>query len=79
MAVRVQEADFDHVYEVNLRGPWLAMVAEVAAIRATAGTGAIVNNSSVGFLLAAVAVDFFAAAVFAAVVFFGITAGLRAA
>jgi NAD(P)-dependent dehydrogenase (short-subunit alcohol dehydrogenase family) len=44
------EADFDHVYAVNLKGPWLAMVAEVAAIRATAGTGAIVNNSSVGSL-----------------------------
>ena len=48
---QVQETDFDHVYAVNLRGPWLAMVAEVAAIRATAGTGAIVNNSSVGSLM----------------------------
>jgi NAD(P)-dependent dehydrogenase (short-subunit alcohol dehydrogenase family) len=47
---QVPEADFDHIYAVNLRGPWLAMVAEVAAIRATAGTGAIVNNSSVGSL-----------------------------
>ncbi|MEU8955048.1 glucose 1-dehydrogenase [Streptomyces sp. NPDC048518] len=47
---QVTEADFDHIYGVNLRGPWLAMVAEVAAIRATAGTGAIVNNSSVGSL-----------------------------
>lgn len=47
---RAREADFDHVYAVNLKGPWLAMVAEVAAIRATAGTGAIVNNSSVGSL-----------------------------
>ncbi|WP_037912363.1 SDR family NAD(P)-dependent oxidoreductase [Actinacidiphila yeochonensis] len=45
---QVPETDFDHVYAVNLRGPWLAMKAEVAAIRATAGTGAIVNNSSVG-------------------------------
>lgn len=44
------EADFDHIYAVNLKGVWLAMVAEVAAIRATAGTGAIVNNSSVGSL-----------------------------
>lgn len=44
------EADFDHLYAVNLKGPWLAMAAEVAAIRATAGTGAIVNNSSVGSL-----------------------------
>lgn len=48
---QVTEADFDHIYSVNLRGPWLAMVAEVAAIRATAGTGAIVNNSSVGSLM----------------------------
>ncbi|GAA2645167.1 2,5-dichloro-2,5-cyclohexadiene-1,4-diol dehydrogenase [Paractinoplanes durhamensis] len=44
-------ADFDRLYEVNLRGVWLAMTAEVAAIRATAGSGAIVNNSSVGSLM----------------------------
>ncbi|GAB2862516.1 glucose 1-dehydrogenase [Actinoallomurus bryophytorum] len=48
---RVGEADFDHVYAVNLRGAWLAMTAEVAAVRATSGTGAIVNNSSVGSLM----------------------------
>ena len=36
---QVSEADFDHVYAVNLKGPWLAMVAEVAAIRATARRG----------------------------------------
>ncbi|MFI6168754.1 SDR family NAD(P)-dependent oxidoreductase [Nocardia sp. NPDC051052] len=48
---QVREADFDYVYAVNLKGPWLAMVAEVAAIRATAGTGAIVNTSSVGSLM----------------------------
>jgi NAD(P)-dependent dehydrogenase (short-subunit alcohol dehydrogenase family) len=47
---RMPDADFDHLYAVNLRGQWLAMGAEVAAIRATAGTGAIVNNSSVGSL-----------------------------
>jgi NAD(P)-dependent dehydrogenase (short-subunit alcohol dehydrogenase family) len=47
---RVAEADFDQLYTVNLRGTWLAMVAQVEAIRATAGTGAIVNNSSVGSL-----------------------------
>ena len=46
------EAEFDAIYAVNLRGPWLSMAAEVAAIRATAGTGAIVNNSSVGSLRA---------------------------
>ncbi|MGW2058804.1 SDR family NAD(P)-dependent oxidoreductase [Streptomyces sp. NPDC001840] len=47
---QVRESDFDQVYAVNLRGTWAAMAAEVAAIRATAGTGAIVNNSSVGSL-----------------------------
>ncbi|MDA0563808.1 SDR family oxidoreductase [Streptomonospora sp. S1-112] len=45
---RVAEADLDHLYAVNLRGPWTAMAAEVAAIRATAGRGAVVNTSSVG-------------------------------
>lgn len=48
---QVREADFDYVYAVNLKGPWLAMVAEVGAIRTTAGTGAIANNSSVGSLM----------------------------
>jgi NAD(P)-dependent dehydrogenase (short-subunit alcohol dehydrogenase family) len=47
----VTEADFDHVYAVNLKGVWLAMVAEIGAIRASARTGAIVNNSSVGSLM----------------------------
>ncbi|MFC5183236.1 SDR family NAD(P)-dependent oxidoreductase [Actinomadura harenae] len=42
--------DFDVLYTVNLKGQWHAMKAEVAAIRATAGRGAIVNNSSVGSL-----------------------------
>lgn len=46
------EDELDHVYTVNFRGQWLAMAAEVAAIRATAGTGAIVNTSSVGSLRA---------------------------
>ncbi|CAM5318541.1 SDR family NAD(P)-dependent oxidoreductase [Streptomyces aurantiogriseus] len=48
---QLPEADFDHVYAVNLKGVWLAMVAQIAAIRATARTGAIVNNSSVGSLM----------------------------
>jgi NAD(P)-dependent dehydrogenase (short-subunit alcohol dehydrogenase family) len=47
---QLAEADFDRVCAVNLKGPWLAMNAEIAAIRATAGRGAIVNNSSVGSL-----------------------------
>jgi NAD(P)-dependent dehydrogenase (short-subunit alcohol dehydrogenase family) len=40
------EADFDLLTSVNYRGVWLAMAAEVRAIRTTAGTGAIVNTSS---------------------------------
>jgi NAD(P)-dependent dehydrogenase (short-subunit alcohol dehydrogenase family) len=47
---RVTLEDFDRIYEVNLRGVWLSMVAQVEAIRGTAGSGAIVNNSSVGSL-----------------------------
>ncbi|WP_018656293.1 SDR family NAD(P)-dependent oxidoreductase [Actinomadura flavalba] len=46
-----EEADLDHVYAVNLKGTWLAMAAEVKAIRATAGAGAILNTSSVGSLM----------------------------
>ncbi|TXS52503.1 glucose 1-dehydrogenase [Streptomyces sp. uw30] len=49
---QLSDAEFDRVAAVNLRGPWLAMKAEIAAIRATAGRGAIVNNSSVGSLAA---------------------------
>ncbi|MFI0418559.1 SDR family NAD(P)-dependent oxidoreductase [Spongiactinospora sp. 9N601] len=45
---QMPEADFDLMYTVNLKGQWIAMSAEVAAIRATAGTGAIVNTSTVG-------------------------------
>ncbi|MEV4704940.1 glucose 1-dehydrogenase [Actinoplanes sp. NPDC049316] len=48
---RLEETAFDQLYAVNLRGPWLSMVAEVNAMRATAGLGAIVNNSSVGSLM----------------------------
>jgi NAD(P)-dependent dehydrogenase (short-subunit alcohol dehydrogenase family) len=44
----IAEDDFDRLYAVNLRGVWLAMTAEIAAIRATSKVGAIVNNSSVG-------------------------------
>jgi NAD(P)-dependent dehydrogenase (short-subunit alcohol dehydrogenase family) len=41
----VSEEDFDHLYAVNLKGVWVAMIAEVQA-----GATAIVNNSSVGSL-----------------------------
>ncbi|MFE2063850.1 SDR family NAD(P)-dependent oxidoreductase [Streptomyces sp. NPDC059467] len=46
------EPDFDQVTSVNLKGVWLAMTAEIKAIRATASGGAIVNNSSIGSLRA---------------------------
>ena len=44
----IPENDFDLITAVNYKGVWLSMVAEIRAIRATAKTGAIVNNSSVG-------------------------------
>ncbi|MFG1606733.1 SDR family NAD(P)-dependent oxidoreductase [Actinoplanes sp. NPDC049265] len=47
----LSEDEFDRLYRVNLRGVWLSLTAEVAAIRATAGAGAVVNNSSVGSLM----------------------------
>ncbi|GAB2660164.1 SDR family NAD(P)-dependent oxidoreductase [Kribbella swartbergensis] len=47
---QVPQTDLDLLYEVNFRGTWVALTAEVEAIRATARTGAIVNNSSVGSL-----------------------------
>lgn len=40
--------EFDNVSEVNFRGTFLALAAQGRAIHATAGGGAIVNNSSVG-------------------------------
>ncbi len=46
------DEDFDRVYAVNLKGVFVAMKAEIAAIRATAKSGAIVNTSSVGSLRA---------------------------
>ncbi|MEK4649856.1 SDR family NAD(P)-dependent oxidoreductase [Niallia sp. FSL W8-0954] len=44
----VTEEDFDHLQAVNYKGIWAAMKAEIKAMLDTAGTGAIVNNSSVG-------------------------------
>lgn len=44
----VAEADFDLITTVSLKGVWRSMAAEIKAIQATAGRGAIVNNSSVG-------------------------------
>ncbi|GAB3979978.1 glucose 1-dehydrogenase [Plantactinospora veratri] len=48
--VNATERDFDLVTSVNYRGLFLSMTAEIRAIRATAGSGAIVNVSSVGSL-----------------------------
>ncbi|AKS35574.1 SDR family NAD(P)-dependent oxidoreductase [Mycolicibacterium goodii] len=44
------ETELDRIYDVNFKSVWLSMTAEVAAIRATAKTGAIVNTSSIGSL-----------------------------
>jgi NAD(P)-dependent dehydrogenase (short-subunit alcohol dehydrogenase family) len=46
------EADFDLVTRVNFKGVFYAVAAEVKAMLATAGSGAIVNNSSIGGLIA---------------------------
>ena len=44
----VSEEDFDRIFQVNVKGVWLCMRAQVRAMTATAGGGAIVNNSSTG-------------------------------
>lgn len=44
----VKEEDFDLLQSVNYKGIWVAMKAEIKAMLNTAGTGAIVNNSSIG-------------------------------
>lgn len=44
----VDEADFDRVTAVNLKGVFLTMAAEVRAMRSNPGGGAIVNTSSAG-------------------------------
>lgn len=44
----VSEEDFDRIFQVNVKGVWLCMRAQVRAMTATAGGGSIVNNSSVG-------------------------------
>lgn len=41
----LSEADFDHVIGINLKGVWLAVKFQVAAMKETGG-GAIVNTSS---------------------------------
>lgn len=46
--VNATTENFDLVTTVNYKGVFLSMTAEIRAIRATAGAGAIVNISSVG-------------------------------
>ncbi|GAA3128171.1 SDR family oxidoreductase [Streptomyces rameus] len=41
------DADYDTVLDVNLRGVWLCMKHEIKAMLAGGGGGAIVNNSSI--------------------------------
>ncbi|OWR29946.1 short-chain dehydrogenase [Saccharibacillus sp. O23] len=45
-----QEEDFDVIQSVNYKGVWLCMKAQIKAILETAGSGSIVNTSSVGSL-----------------------------
>ncbi|WP_432826804.1 SDR family NAD(P)-dependent oxidoreductase [Dactylosporangium sp. CA-092794] len=56
------EDDFDLVVRVNFKGVFYAVGAEVEAMRATAGGGAIVNTSSVGSLIANPALPAYGAA-----------------
>lgn len=46
----VEEARFDRVLAVNVKGVWLAMRAEIRAMLAAGRPGSIVNTSSVGGL-----------------------------
>ncbi|EOD63523.1 SDR family NAD(P)-dependent oxidoreductase [Amycolatopsis vancoresmycina] len=46
---RVSEADFDRIMAVNVKGTWLCLRAEVAAMEGR-GSGSIVNVSSIGGL-----------------------------
>lgn len=45
-----KEEDFDLIQSVNYKGVWLSMKAQIKAMLETAGSGAIVNSSSVGSL-----------------------------
>lgn len=48
--VETTEAGYDQVFDVNVKGVWRAMKAQVPAILASGG-GAIVNNSSIAGLI----------------------------
>ncbi|MFE0418255.1 SDR family NAD(P)-dependent oxidoreductase [Streptomyces tendae] len=43
------EQEFDHLVQVNLKGTWMAMAAQIRAMRASGG-GAIVSSSSIAGL-----------------------------
>lgn len=45
-----KEEDFDLIQSVNYKGVWLCMKAQIKAMLETAGSGSIVNTSSVGSL-----------------------------
>lgn len=50
--LKIDEADFDKVVEVNLKGVWL-MIKHVAPKMIAAGGGSIVNTASIGAFIAA--------------------------
>lgn len=50
--LKIDEAAFDRVVEVNLKGPWL-MIKHVAPMMIEAGGGSIINTASIGAFIAA--------------------------
>lgn len=50
--LKIDEAAFDRVVEVNLKGPWL-MIKHVAPHMIEAGGGSIINTASIGAFIAA--------------------------
>lgn len=50
--LKIDEAAFDRVVEVNLKGPWL-MIKHVAPKMIEAGGGSIINTASIGAFIAA--------------------------
>ncbi len=50
--LKIEEAAFDRVVEVNLKGPWL-MIKHVAPKMIDAGGGSIINTASIGAFIAA--------------------------
>jgi 3-oxoacyl-[acyl-carrier protein] reductase len=50
--LKIEEAAFDRVVDVNLKGPWL-MIKHVAPKMIEAGGGSIINTASIGAFIAA--------------------------